>query len=52
MIITLLALVAIAATFHKFVMKAVNSYEYDNTPARYENRAKQMYWDVIKDPAK
>ena len=41
--------VALAATFHKFVMKAVHNYEYDNTPKRYEDRVGQMYWDVIKE---
>jgi hypothetical protein len=48
MIITLLILMAIATAFHKFVMKAVNNYEYDNTPARYEDRLGKMYWDNIK----
>jgi len=48
MIITLLILIAIATTFHKFVMKAVNNYEYDTTLKRYEDRVGQMYWDVIK----
>jgi hypothetical protein len=50
MIITLLILIAIAATFHKFVMKAVNNYHYDGTPKRYEDRVGQMYWDAIKEP--
>jgi hypothetical protein len=49
MIITLLILIAIAAAFHKFVMKAVNNYEYDSRPKRYEDRVGQMYWDVIKE---
>jgi len=50
MIITLLILTTIAIAFHKFTMKAVNNYEYDNTPRSYENRVRQMYWDVIKEP--
>jgi hypothetical protein len=49
MIITFLILIAITAAFHKFVMKAVNNYEYDSTPKRYEDRVGQMYWDVIKE---
>ena len=50
MIITLIILTTIAITFHKFIMKAVNSYEYDNAPKCYEDRVRQMYWDVIKEP--
>ena len=50
MIITLIILAAIAITFHKFTMKAVNNYEYGNTPKTYEDRVGQMYWDVIKEP--
>jgi hypothetical protein len=50
MIITLITLIAIAAAFHKFVMKAVNNYEYDTTTKRYEDRVGQMYWDAIKEP--
>ena len=50
MIITLLILIAIATAFHKFTMKAVNNYEYDNTPRSYEDRVGQVYWDVIKEP--
>ena len=48
MIITLIILVAIATTFHKFVMNAVENYEYGNTLDRYEDRVGKMYWDVIK----
>ena len=50
MIITLLILIAIATAFHKFTMKAVNNYEYENTPRSYEDRVRQVYWDVIKEP--
>ena len=50
MIITILILTTIAVTFHKFIMKAVNTYEYDNTPKTYEDRVGQMYWDAIKEP--
>jgi len=50
MIITLIILTAIAFTFHKFTMKAVNNYEYHNTPRSYEDRVGQMYWDAIKEP--
>jgi hypothetical protein len=50
MIITILILTTIAVTFHKFIMKAVNNYEYDNTPRPYEDRVGQIYWDAIKEP--
>jgi len=50
MIITLLIFIAIAGAVHKFVMGAVNNYEYDNTPRTYEDRVGQMYWDAIKEP--
>jgi len=52
MIITLLIFIAIAATFHKFVMSAVNNYQYDSTIDRNENRNNHMYWDVIKEQNK
>jgi len=52
MIITLLILSAIGITFHKFIMNAVNNYEYDNTTKRYEDRVGRMYWDVIKEQHK
>ena len=48
MIITLIILVAIATTFHKFVMSAVENYEYGSTLDRCENRNNHMYWDVIR----
>jgi len=50
MIITLLILAVIAATIHKFVMSAVNNYEYDNSTYRYEDRIGKIYWDAIKEP--
>jgi hypothetical protein len=50
MIITLLIFIAIAAAVHKFVMGAVNNYEYDNTISRYEDRIGKIYWDAIKEP--
>ena len=50
MIITLIILTAIAFAFHKFIMKAVNNYEYDNTAYRYEDRIGKIYWDAIKEP--
>jgi hypothetical protein len=49
MIITLIILVAVATTLHKFVMKAVENYSYDNTIERYENRSEHMYWNIIKE---
>jgi hypothetical protein len=49
MIITLIILTIIAGLGHKFLMSAVNSYDYDNTIDRYEDRLGQIYWDVIKD---
>ena len=50
MIITLLIIAAIAVTVHKFVMSAVNNYEYDNSVYRYEDRVGKIYWDAIKEP--
>ena len=50
MIIILAILTTIAIGFHKFIMKAVNNYEYNNTPRSYEDRVGQMYWDAIKEP--
>ena len=47
MIITLAITIAIALVFHKWLMKAVDNYHYDNTVDRYEDRVGKMYWDVI-----
>ena len=50
MIIILAILTTIAIGFHKFIMKAVNNYEYDNTRHVYDDRVGRMYWDAIKEP--